>query len=389
MTQDTNKTGTKSSFPAGIFFLLFLIQIFASASGISYYFYNKTGKDLAEIENYTLNYSKTLAEAFADVAEFSYKNRNYSSLKSLFREKIEENTIDEAFFILKDGTLIAHSNTTIEKKLKGNIANDEMAYNLDLILQPVNKNSRELFFSNYNIIDKKIPFNRSLRELIKKHLYSDINSSGWIFTRGVFHRGKPAGTVNFIVSKERIYTAIFSAADDMKKVFLIALALSMGISFVVSILIMARFRKKLYSTEKSETIDEYDSDEYIQVIPEEEKEIFFESDYSGETPEIMNDSPGESDDEFYDYDFSLDEEKSFSDKSLSGEQKSETDTFHDEDEYITIELLGEIDEDENAEHKSRSKTGSHGAKIIASVVIDDEMVRNQNIPDAIPVKKEM
>ena len=389
MTQDINKTGTKTSFPAGIFFLLFLIQILASAWGISYYFYNKTGKDLAEIEKYTLNYSKTLAEAFADVAELSYKNRNYSSLKSLFREKIEENTIDEAFFILKDGTLIVHSNTTIEKKLKGNIANDEMAYNLDLILQPVNKNSRELFFSNYNIIDKKIPFNRSLRELIKKHLYSDINSSGWIFTRGVFHRGKPAGTVNFIVSKERIYTTIFSAAADMKKVFLIALALSMGISFIVSILIMVRFRKRLYSSEISESMDEYDSDEYIKVIPEEEKEIVFESDYSSETPEIINDSPGESDDEFYDYDFSLDEEESFSDKSLSGEQKSETDTFHDEDEYITIELLGEIDEDENAELKSRSKTGSHGAKIIASVVIDEEMVKNQNIPDAIPVKKEM
>jgi hypothetical protein len=382
MTQDIKKTGTKASFPAGIFFLLFLIQILASAWGISYYFFHKTKNDLTEIEKYTLNYSKTLAEAFADVAELSYKNRNYSSLKSLFREKIEENTIDEAFFILKDGTLIVHSNTTIEKKLKGNIANDEMAYNLDLILQPVSKNSGELFFSNYNIIDKKIPFNRSLRGLIHKHLYPSINSSGWIFTKGVFYRGKPAGTVNFIISKERIYTTIFSAAEDMKKALLIALALSLFIALFMSIIIMLRFRKKLYSAEKSGP-----EDEYIEVIPEEEKEINFESDYFSKTPEIENDSPGESDDKLYDYDFSFDDETSFSDKALPDKQIS--DTVLDEDEYITIELLGEIEEDENAEPENKAETISPGSKIIASVILDEEMVKNQNIPDAIPVKKEI
>jgi hypothetical protein len=388
MTPDRKKTGTKALFPAGIFFLLFLIQMLASAGGISYYFFHKTKNDLTEIEKYTLNYSKTLAEAFADVAELSYRNKNYSSLKSLFREKIEENTIDEAFFVLKDGTLIVHSNTTIEKKLRGNIANDEMAYNLDLILQPVNKKSRDLFFSNYNIIEKKIPFNRSLRGLIKEHLYSDINSSGWIFTRGVFHRGKPAGTVNFIVSKDRIHTTIFSAAEDMKKVLLIALALSLGIAFIVSILIMFRFRKRLSCAEDSAAMDEAEvDDEYIEVIPEEEKEIVFESDYYSETPEIENYSPGESGDETYDYDFSFDEETSLQEKTTSADEIS--DTFEDEDEYITIELLGEIDEDDETEVKNSKKSSPSGVKIIASVVIDENIANKQDIPDAIPVKKEM
>lgn len=383
MTSDQKKKGKKAAFPAGICFLLFLIQITAASAGISYYFYKKAGKDIAEIEKYTVNYSKTLAEAFADVAELSYKNRNYSSLKSLFREKIQENTIDEAFFILKDGTLIVHSNTTIEKKLRGNIANDEMSYNLELILQPVNRNSRELFFSNYNIIDKKIPFNRSLRELIKKHLYSDINSSGWLFTRGVFHRGKPAGSVNFIVSKERIHSTIFSAADELRKTLLIALALSLGIAFFISLLVMTRFRSREFSSCEYDTSDmEENEDEYIEVIPEEEKEIVLESDYFNETPEIFNDSPGETGSEFYEDEFTFNSDEPQTDMSIPDENLTD-------DEYITIELLGEIDDYEETQSENSNKTGSRGVKIIASVIIDEEMVKKQDIPDAIPVKKEM
>jgi hypothetical protein len=168
----------------------------------------------------------------------------------------------------------------------------------------------------------------------------------------------------------------------MKKALLIALALSLFIALFMSIIIMLRFRKKLYSAEKSGP-----EDEYIEVIPEEEKEINFESDYFSKTPEIENDSPGESDDKLYDYDFSFDDETSFSDKALPDKQIS--DTVLDEDEYITIELLGEIEEDENAEPENKAETISPGSKIIASVILDEEMVKNQNIPDAIPVKKEI
>ena len=60
-----------------------------------------------------------MAEAFARVAEFSYSTKKYSSLKTLFHEKIEENTIDEAFFVLSDGKIIVHSSTTAEKELMG------------------------------------------------------------------------------------------------------------------------------------------------------------------------------------------------------------------------------------------------------------------------------
>lgn len=383
MTAEIKKTGKKSAFPTGIFLLLFIIQIIASAGGIAFYFYTSSKNNLADIEKYTLNYSKTLAEAFARVAELSYKNKNYSSLKSLFREKIEENTIDEAFFILKDGSLIVHSNTTTEKKLKGNIANDEMAYNLELILQPVDKNSIELFFSNYNIIEKKIPFNRSIRGLIQKHLYSNINTSGWLFTKGVFYKNKPVGTVNFIVSKDRIYTSIFAAAEEIKKFLIIATIISFFIAIIISLIIMVRLKKNI-SPEK------YDSPDYPDTsdnsIPVEDMEIMLDGDLDMELPEIPDYSSEEYKDELPDFEISSDENESLTCNKKYEESTSYTDSTNDNDEYITIELLGEIDDED--ENKIPDYIKPAGTKIIASVVIDEEIAARKNIPDAIPVIKE-
>ncbi len=377
MTADKKQAGRKTAFPTGIFLLLFLIQIIASTAGITFYFYTSSKNSLADIEKYTLNYSKTLAEAFASVAELSYKDKNYSSLKSLFREKIEENTIDEAFFILKNGSLIVHSNTTIEKKLRGNIANDEISYNLELILQPVEKNSRELFFSNYNIIDKKIPFNRSIRELIQKHLYTSINTSGWLFTKGVFFKNEPVGTVNFIVNKERIYSSIFAAAKEMKKIFTIALIASFLIAMIIALIIMFRLKKNISVQEFKSSGNNDTPDDFIN---EEDREIILEDDYSMELPEISDYPQTRDIDDLPDFEISFDEDNNL--------QKDEKDSAHIEanegDEYITIELLGEIDEEEKTPHITKSA----GTKIIASVVIDEGIAARKNIPDAIPVRKE-
>ncbi|MFA5517684.1 MAG: hypothetical protein WDA74_00360 [Spirochaetota bacterium] len=377
MTADKKQAGRKTAFPTGIFLLLFLIQIIASTAGITFYFYTSSKNSLADIEKYTLNYSKTLAEAFASVAELSYKDKNYSSLKSLFREKIEENTIDEAFFVLKNGSLIVHSNTTIEKKLRGNIANDEMSYNLELILQPVEKNSKELFFSNYNIINKKIPFNRSIRELIQKHLYTSINTSGWLFTKGVFFKNEPVGTVNFIVNKERIYSSIFAAAKEMKKIFTIALIASFFIAMIIALIIMFRLKKNISVQEFKSSGNNDTPDDFIN---EEDREIILEDDYSMELPEISDYPQTRDIDDLPDFEISFDEDNNL--------QKDEKDSAHIEanegDEYITIELLGEIDEEEKTPHITKSA----GTKIIASVVIDEGIAARKNIPDAIPVRKE-
>jgi hypothetical protein len=205
MTEKNRKKLRKWIFPIGIFILLFLTETIIGSVAALTYLYLDGKKGIERIEKYTVNYSMTMAEAFARVAELSYKTKNYSSLKTLFHEKIEENTIDEAFFILGDGKLIVHSNTTTEKNLMGNIANDEMSYNLDMILLPVTKKSTELFLSDYNIIDTQVPFSRQERESLHKYYYAGINSSGWLFTKGVFINGNPVGAVNFIISKERIF----------------------------------------------------------------------------------------------------------------------------------------------------------------------------------------
>lgn len=385
MAADKKHAGKKSGFPIGIFLILFLIQIIASTTGIAFYFYTSSKNNLADIEKYTQNYSKTLAEAFASVAELSYKSKNYSSLKSLFREKIEANTIDEAFFILKDGSLIVHSNTTTEKKLKGNIANDEMSYNRELILQPVEKNSIELFFSNYNIIDKQIPFNRSIRGLIQKHLYSNINTSGWLVTKGVFYKNKPVGTVNFIISKERIYSSLFAAAEEMKKIFMVALIASFFIAVMISFIIVYRLKKNL-------PVEEYKSPDYTDIpddfIPEEDKEVMFEDNLEIELSDI-NDYPHSEDiDELPDFEISFDENNSFPENEKLNKIDSYNELTNDTDEYITIELLGEIDDEDGADNKTPDIIKSAGTKIIASVVIDEEFAVRKNIPDAIPVIKE-
>jgi uncharacterized membrane protein affecting hemolysin expression len=97
----------------------------------------------------TREYSTAVAEALADVAEMSYRLKDYSKLQDLFREKLNENLIDEAFFVLADGRLIAHSNSETAKNLGGYLAADEFTYNMDLILGPVLR--KDKIFSLLNI----------------------------------------------------------------------------------------------------------------------------------------------------------------------------------------------------------------------------------------------
>jgi len=232
----------KKGFPAGIFLILFITESIAASGGILFYFYITAKKRIDEVETYTKNYSMTLADAFANVAELSYKSRDYRDLKQLFHEKIRENTIDEAFFALSNGTLVAHSIKEIEETLQGNIANDEFAYNLDLILKPVKEKSKEIQFVDYNIIGNQVPFTRSERTLIKKYLYKNINRLGWLISRAVFVRGKPVGTVNFIISRDRIYSIIKYYVTEARDKLPYAAGGAFFLSFIVSFIVFVRYR---------------------------------------------------------------------------------------------------------------------------------------------------
>ena len=89
--------------------MLFLIEsiMAAGAAGPTSCMPGPAGS--SEIEADTRSYAMTLAEALGGSAELSYRAKNYTRLRTLFREKIGERTVDEAFFILKSGKLIAHS----------------------------------------------------------------------------------------------------------------------------------------------------------------------------------------------------------------------------------------------------------------------------------------
>ena len=389
MTDKNRKKMKKWIFPAGIFLLLFITEtiIFTGASLSYLYFQGK--KDIGQIEKYTVNYSSTLAEAFAGVAELSFRTKKYSALITLFHEKIEENTIDEAFFILADGRLIAHSNTTIEKGLAGNIANDEMSYNIDLLLRPVTLNSSELFLSPYNIINKEIPFSRAEREYIQKYYYRDINSSGWLFTRGVFVKGKPVGTVNFIISKDRIFNSV---KDQIKKVKLAVIAvpvISFVISLLISLIVMFRYRSIQKISEKYSSRPSTGGETMVKGerrAPEPEDIDIF--------PELR-DNPVEDD-----FEIILDDipERPAREEipalfpetgSLKGDESplpvGEEKTS--DDEYVTIELLGEIDEGETAKPELQLKGG---ARIYIAPVINTGGMNKaelDEIRDAIPVSR--
>ncbi|MCP4137261.1 MAG: hypothetical protein GY754_40200 [bacterium] len=236
-------------FPIGIFLMLFVMQsLLATAASFGYFIYAGK-KRIADIEKYTKNYSITMAEAFARVAEFSHRTKKYKRLNTLFREKIQEHTIDEAFFVLIDGKLVLHSDKAVQKRLNGNIANDEFAYNIDWIMRPIRRKSREVQFSHYNIMSKNLPVfpipfgsKRGHRRFIKQHLYKDINKLGWLLSKAVYVRNKPVGTVNFIISKDRIYTFLVEHITESKKIFLFAIGGVFQLSLLVSIVVLIRYR---------------------------------------------------------------------------------------------------------------------------------------------------
>lgn len=387
MTERNKKKLKKWIFPAGIFVLLFLTETIIGSGAVLTYLYIDGKKGIERIEKYTVNYSMTLAEAFAGVAELSYKSKKYSSLITLFHEKIEENTIDEAFFILSDGKLIAHSNTTIEKGLKGNIANDEMAYNIDMILKPVTKNSTELFISGYNIIDKQIPFSREEKQYLQKYCYTDINLSGWLFTKGVFINGKPVGTVNFIISRERIFSSIKESIAKGKLMLIAVFVSAFCVSLFISIIVMFRYRSiQKKAGEYSQEKDYETKTQAVKIHPGKSpihkdevihaSEVYFaDDDLDGIPDEPFDETVIEEEPEL----FPLPEPEEEQLPVLSAH------TSAGRDEYVTIELLGDIDEDKPL--KPELNLTDSGRVYIAPVISIDSIRKSprREIKDAIPV----
>ncbi len=351
MNNRQNRGLKKKKFPVGIFLMLFIIESAIAIAAVGLYFRHTGKKQIEKIEKYTRNYSMTMIDAFSDVAKLSYRARNYSVLKTLFRQEIREDTIDEAFFVLNDGSLVVHSSRDVEKELKGNIATDEFAYNIDLILRPARKKLSIVQFTSYNVMNKKVPFRKDVREILEKYLYDEINMLGWLVSKAVYYRKRPVGTVNFIIYKDRIYDFIRSHMKEAFKFYKIAQVIAFIVSFVVSLIVLVRYRsiqEKTYRDSLHAVEDDFNRGDIIEVIPEERIALT-----------VKEQSP---EDDFISVDIIED---------------------FDDDEY-EVDLFEETPKDEKK--KRRRIAGS-----IPEMIIDDDSGRlpgqGQIIKDAIPLQR--
>ncbi|HQP47886.1 MAG TPA: hypothetical protein PKX12_04075 [Spirochaetota bacterium] len=249
----------KRGFPFGVFFLLlFLLLMLGGAVTVSYFYFG-IKNDIAEVETTTKEYSTTLAEAFTDVAGLSYRYKNYTQLTTLFRDKIQDNTIAEAFFVLADGTIVVHSNRDVERELQGNIANDEFAYNIDMIMMPLRRRERTIRFNEYNILNKRVPFTRLEKNLIRQYFYKNIFVNGWLVTKAVYVKKQrteaAVGTVNFILGKDKIYSLIFRYIKEVTLIASVLGVLSFVIAFFVSIIVYVRYRKLYRMIEEQDIME--------------------------------------------------------------------------------------------------------------------------------------
>ncbi len=241
------KEQNSQRFPFVMLVALFLFMLSISTLVTAGYFYFSMRERIAGIVVSTKSYAVPLAESLAGLAALSHKLNDYSALKDLVHTKIQENMIDEAFFVLENGEIVAHSRKEVEKELQGNIARDEFAYNTDLILGPLREKSSDTKIIDYNIIGKNVPFKRYERILLKKYFYEGIDTTGWLITKAVYatQKGKeaPLGTVNFLISKERIYSEIYSLVERSILLIKILSIASFGLALIISFFVVLRYRK--------------------------------------------------------------------------------------------------------------------------------------------------
>jgi hypothetical protein len=270
----------RKRFPAVIFiFLLFAYSIAVSA-GLAVYFIHSGRIITSGIEQYTKKYSVTLAEAVSESAASAYSTKKTGPLVDLLENRIREDVIDEAFFVLNNGKIIAHSKKTQDKSLGGNLSNDEFSYNLEMILYPSMQKTKEVLFTNYHLIDKSNPFDvydARIKKALKQYLYNGIDSTGWITSKAVFYKGKPVGTVSFIISKARIFDAIISRFEEIKKYWKYGMAGSAAFSLLIALMITfsaGRRCKNKYETFRTDAEDI--SDSLTPIDDDDDDNLFFE-----------------------------------------------------------------------------------------------------------------
>ncbi|MCU0822339.1 MAG: hypothetical protein MUC95_07700 [Spirochaetes bacterium] len=217
-------------FAAGIFTAIFMILIAFSVSLSVAYFYGEVGKFALENSENTRRYTVPLAEAVSDIAENCHVKKDYSRLKKLIESDIFKKNVKEAFFVLADGSIIAHSVSDRMESLKGNLLNDKKLYNAEKIFLPLKSKSAAAQFLDYNIQNVKIPFRKETLKRLAGYYNNKIDITGWLVSKAVIVNGNGIGCICFLIGKDRLYRSI----EDIFRNAVYLLILFSGISFLIT-----------------------------------------------------------------------------------------------------------------------------------------------------------
>jgi hypothetical protein len=276
----------RAIFPFGIFFLMLISLCALSAGGIGLYYFLSLKNDIVRAENTAKGYLFPLIDACAQIASVCNDKKIESQLSPLFLEYRKNRIVAKAFFVKDNGFILAHSDPAEAVVLKHNIASDEFTYNVDQIFIPIKQNSKELFFSDYFLIERTIPFNKKALSLLKKYVDQNLDRNGWILSKAVYtEKDKPYGIVSFIVDKDDIYNAILRYIDEAKIAAKYALAGAIGFSLIISLLVFVRYRLIAGSYFYDEDYDYDDNDEKENTVAPESTAQKLSS-LSGDKPEI-------------------------------------------------------------------------------------------------------
>lgn len=252
-------------FPYAFVIVLFLIIAILGSSGALFYKYRQLVSQIDEFTIQAKNVSKTLITTYADAAELAYATRSTDQLLSLIQESKNIKGIKEVFFVLDNGTIIAHSDTEKAKELKGNIANDEFYYNIDMILYPHTKQSRELFIFDYFVPDLPLPFTTIIRKYIQQFLYKDINTNSWLVTKAVYAKSKSIGTINCIIVKTPIYDMMNSYYKELLYMLIIICGAALVLSLCTGIVLFIK-QKRVLQEVKEFSVHIHDKSSQIRSI---------------------------------------------------------------------------------------------------------------------------
>ena len=325
-----------------ILIVIFFIGAVAVSACLAVYFVHSGKIITADIERYTQNYSITLAETLSETASDLYDAEKTPLLQDFFYNRINKDIIDEAFFVLNNGKIILHSETSHSESLGGNIGNNEFAYNLELILRPALQNTKEVLFTSYNIIGRENPFDFAprIKKFMKQYIYSGIDSTGWLTSKAVFHKNKPIGTISFIISKQKVFDAIIERFEEIKKYWKYGIAGSTAFSFLIALIfslpIKRRYIKPATARKPRERFAKENRDDYFAI------------------DEIENFSP----------------QKTANRRALYEETEEITEREFDE-EFITIDIS----------YKTK------GSEIVKLEKYDLWELESDEIQDAIPIRK--